>query len=156
MLAGQKNDGTVVDWKSMGPPPPSMPEGGRYNRPGSTVLYLCDCADGIRRELESDDIFVQQYEVPVASLRIADLCERVPGNIGAAFDFAESSNVPGRTGRADYEFSQFLAELVRTAGFNGMAIPGVRGSDSLHYRNIVIFEFENWRTWSCREGMSQV
>jgi hypothetical protein len=114
----------------MGPPKPEdVSQCGRYNRVHQPVLYLADSIEGVKLEMPAAEYF-QEYRLDLRSLKLADLATKdVPNLIGAAFLWAESSKVDGRPGRPDYAFSVMLAEFVRSAGFDGMVVRGVRGSE---------------------------
>jgi hypothetical protein len=137
----------------MGPPPinHSAPEG-RYNERGKAVLYLCDSEEGIRRELDhwhsQGSTYIQPYILPLAKLRIADFA-RLPEDRfeTAVFAKAEDCKVQGRSPES-YMFSQLVAKLVCSQKFDGMRVPGVRGTGTIRYNNIVVFQpHPDWRSW---------
>lgn len=146
-------------WEAMGPPPRGRPwaafkhrdrKGGRYNGPGSAVLYLASTVDGVRAELGSMRLCTQEYR-PVG-LEVVDLTNPSSDRLGAAFDLAESVGVTGR-GPASYKFSQFLGMVLRWSGADGLVVPGVRGDASNRYTNLVILRPERgWTTWSSRDA----
>jgi hypothetical protein len=94
--------------------------------------------------------FLQRYDVPAAALGLADFTSpHVNELVGAVFDMAESADVEGRIGSSDFVFGQVVAALVRRAGFGGMLVPGVRGDQTVKYRNAIIFDpDERWIVWS--------
>lgn len=146
----------IDSWLNMGPEDPPKHEN-RYNEIGVIALYLCDCERGVRREVKwrSDPrLFLQQYEIPLNALRLADFSSADLNNFArAVFEVAENCFVEGRAGRSDYIFSQAVGQLVREAGFEGMLVPGVRGDQDFKYRNVVIFDkHEQWRTWSRQDA----
>lgn len=146
-------------WQAMGPPPKVRPwaalrhsnrKGGRYNSPGSAVLYLASTVEGVRAELGSMRLCTQEYR-PVG-LEVVDLTNPSSDRLGAAFDLAESVGVTGR-GPATYGFSQFLGMVLRWSGADGLLVPGVRGDASNRYTNLVILRPEpGWTTWSSRDA----
>jgi hypothetical protein len=136
----------------MGPPLPAKASAHRYNRAGAPVLYLCDSVGGVRRELgaDVDELYIQRFSVPVNDLHVADLTAvELPEVIRGAFYTAELIGVMGlRTPLETFAFSQALAEMIAGAGFDGMLVPGVRGEREARYTNLVVFHFDNWRSWS--------
>ena len=157
LLRARKHAPDIQSWENMGPPESHhVQSGGRYNRAGEVVLYLCDSEPGVLLEIARGEpcvYFVQEFLLTPASLRLADLASTANVNIvHSVLEFAESCAVPGRTGPETYEFSQYVAELVRSQGFDGMIVPGVLGGPRKEYRNVVIFSPEGrWRAWSRRE-----
>lgn len=151
----KKNGELPSSGQEMGPPPKEKACSDRYNRAGVPVLYLCDSPEAVELEIErrfkeDDECFaLQEYTLPTSKLRIADLSVRNANEfIICVMDIAESIRVGGRGGPPDFEFSQFVAELVASAGFDGMICPGVRGDRGTPYHNIVIFKpEERWREW---------
>ena len=92
----------------------------------------------------------------VQQLRKRSQPAKGPELVARGMDNAESCNVLGRPGPNDYSYSQLVADLVRGAGFDGMLVPGVRGTGGA-YRNLVIFEPRCWRDWSRKaEGFRQI
>ena len=155
-VRGRLDDGTIASWRDMGPPPPSCAVGGRYAPSGAVVLYLCDSAPAVFRELSPADngrVFLQEYVLRTDSLRLADFTPaRLDEFVKAVFDVAENSSLEGRVGPVGYTFSQVVGDLVRQAGFDGMVVPGVRGAPHFQYRNVVVFESQDrWLRWSRQE-----
>lgn len=78
---------------------PSLnPSDGRYNIVGEKCIYLIDTIDFLCAELElpSSSILVQRFDIPLDTLKIADLSTNNKGihnSLALAFDMAES----GRT-----------------------------------------------------------
>ncbi len=139
--------------EQMGPLPLNcIPREGRYHRKGKRVLYLADSEDGVRREMEvwhtKGTPYVIRIEVPLTSLRIVDFSNWPTDHlITAVFARAETCNV-GQRGPTNYIFSQAVGELV-SERFDGMRIPGVRGTPGAHYKNIVLFRrLEDWSNWA--------
>ena len=138
---------TVPGADDMGPPIP--PKEGRYNRVGMSVLYLCEEEIGVQRELNeargADSIWVQRFVLRAEDRGIADFTSADPASvIASAFWFAEQTT-PG-VGRG-YGFSQFIGALI-SERFDGMRVPGVRGTNSIRYTNVVMFSAaERWRAW---------
>lgn len=136
--------------KEMGPPQPQNKcAGGRYNALGEAVLYLCDCEDGVARELtdQTKALWVQAFQILTAGVRIADFhtssIDQSP-LVSKVFWFAE---LAGAEGYPSTIFSQIVAEVV-SSKFHGMYISGVHGDLGQHYGNVVIFKPENvWRNW---------
>ncbi len=154
---GRLDDGTVKGWQQMGPPLPSQADHGRYNRKGESVLYMCDSAEGVRRELLASYMthigFIQRYSLDAWDISIADFTSsNMNSFLRSVFDIAESCNVSGRPGPNNYTFSQYVAKIVEWVGFDAMLVPGVRGDTKQHYRNIVVFDSEKWESWSDRDA----
>jgi len=153
----REDDKEIKGWENMGPPPEGVRKGGRYDAPGSAVLYLCSQKDALAREKPGKGILcIKEYALPTDTLAILDARasqEGKPGFMDSVFDLVESSCIEGRTGRADFKFSRLVAQLVSKAGFDGFNVPGVRGDRGFWYSNIVIFRpGEAWRNWSRREA----
>ena len=124
---------------------------GRYSRLGECMLYLSDSEEGVLRELNAWHVegipYVMRYRLPLDKLNIADFT-MIPDDhfVAAVFSKAEECNVGGRGSNSNV-FSQLVAELVM-AHFDGMRIPGVRGSRNFHYNNVVVFHPDpDWRDW---------
>lgn len=150
LFRARPDDCSIHGWEQMGPPPVGCAHDGRYNRAGTSVLYLSDSEEGARLEVAAGRICIQQYAIHAPPLRIADLASEEASNLlHAAFDLAEKACVPGWSGPATYVFSQFLARSICRSGFDGFIVPGVRGSSSIRYRNVVLFSPEGtWPSWS--------
>ncbi len=154
----RKNDHEIIrGWEDMGPPPEGVTEGGRYDAPGSTVLYLCSRKDAVGLEKPGEGVlYVQEYALPTETLAILDARPSPtgkPGFVDSVFDLAESSCLEGRTGRADFKFSRLVAQLVSEASFDGFKVPGVRGHREFWYSNLVIFRpGKAWQDWSRKEA----
>lgn len=143
-------DGQIPTLKEMGPPDDDQANtGGRYNRAGESVFYLCDSEDGVRRELagRQGPMWVQKYRINPSDYRIADIRANQTNAedfVNCVLFFAELAGVDGYPG---FEFSQTIAELVGTR-FDGMMVPGVRGDNQCNYHNVVMFRAHAiWRTW---------
>ena len=155
-VRGRDDDSKITSWQNMGPEDP--PErGGRYNAPGVIALYLCDSKDGVLRELKpipGRRVFLQDYEIPLDELRLADCSSGdLTDFMKAVFDRAERCSVEGHVESSNYMFSQVVGQLVREAAFEGMLVPGVRGVPGFQYRNVVVFDTHNrWRTWSRQDA----
>jgi hypothetical protein len=137
----------VPDAEEMGPP--THAEAGRYNRDGIGVLYMSDLEMGVQRELRerarSGPSWVQRFVITPQARGIADLTMVDPASvIASACWFAE---LAAKVGEPTFAFSQFVAALV-SDGFDGMRVPGVRGTDAARYTNVVMFSpAERWRDW---------
>lgn len=152
-VRGRLDDGTIIGWRQMGPPPRGA-RANRYNRSGDFAFYLCDSESGVLRELTPGDgrVFLQRYQVPFDELRLANFCDdNLSGFIKAVFDLAEACGLPDRGGSDDLSFPQAVAHLVRAEGFDGMVVPGVRGDQSNHYQNVVILVDHPWEGWSAKD-----
>jgi RES domain-containing protein len=150
LVRARPNDNSIHGWEQMGPPPLGRGPAGRYNRAGTSVLYLSTSEEGVRLELPNRRLCLQQYEIDLSRLRIADFrSTQTPDVLRAAFDLAESACVPGRNGPSNYAFSQFLASLISRLGFDGFIVPGVRGGPTTRYENVVMLHPEgSWVSWS--------
>lgn len=148
LFRARPDDSSIHGWEQMGPPGVGRAPDGRYNRAGTSVLYLSDSEEGARLEVPAGRIWIQRYVIHAPPLRIADLASEEASNLlHAAFDLAEKARVPGWSGPATYAFSQFLARSICRSGFDGFIVPGVRGSSSIRYHNVVLFRPER-RFWS--------
>ncbi len=134
--------------QDMGPPPSNKAPEGRYNGVREPVLYLCTVSAAVMRELpDAPVIWIQEFQVPVQSMRIADLRQNVLGADPLLNATMWQAELAGDKGAAPLLFSQRVASLV-AAHFDGMLVPGVRGDDSLQYQNLVVFRrLESWQEW---------
>ena len=71
---GRPSKGTPRRSEDMGPPSNGAHvSAGRYNQQGQGVLYLCDCENGVLRELSgSPRLDIQRFLLPLSGLVIAD------------------------------------------------------------------------------------
>jgi hypothetical protein len=134
----------------LGPPPTEyVVEGGRYNRPGNSVLYLSDTEEGVQRELAEREgefeIWMLRFLVRTTDLRLADFTHFDPDHfLTAVFWHAERAETELYP---TFVFSQTVAEIVARR-FDGMIVLGVRGENGFNYRNVVIFRpHALWRNW---------
>lgn len=150
LLRARPYDNSIHGWEQMGPPPVSRAPAGRYNLAGTSVLYLSTSEEGVRLEVPGPRLCIQQYNIDVTPLRVADFTSEEATNLlHAAFDLAEKACVPGWSVQANYTFSQFLAQGVQRSGFDGFRVPGVRGNSSVRYHNVVLLRPEGrWPSWS--------
>jgi len=135
-----------------GPPKDAQARGNRYNAPGKAVLYLCDAAAAVAREVhqgQGERRWVQKFVIPTTRLRLADFApeegflNHVFGETEDAIDPSTSVPPPGPT----WAFSQFIASCVGRQ-FDGMRVRGVRGESGFAYCNIVIFDPAlRWSSW---------
>lgn len=92
---------------------------------------------------------LQTYIIDPGVLRLANLAELAPDDpLAAVCELAESAGLPDRAYAPTQTFSRFFAQLVSSAGFDGMIVPGVRGDPRRRYRNVVIFNPVDWQHWS--------
>jgi len=115
-------------------------------------LYLATSASGVVRELCSElppvDLYCQNYRLPLGVLRVVDFSSPDLENfVHIAFDYAEYGLGSGGINDREYGFSQVLAEIVEAAGYEGMIVPGVRGTPDDRYCNVVLFSAESWKEW---------
>lgn len=141
--------------EEMGPPPAHDARRNRYNEDGAPALYLCTTRAAVGRELAgSAKIWVQQFQVPVGRLRIADLRSPEAESDQLLSAVMWCAEMAGAEGHPTQRFSQFLGSVV-AEHFNGMLVSGVRGDESLRYSNLVIFQVgEAWRGWLAPESPS--
>lgn len=127
------------------------PRANRYNRSGTAAWYLAETDDAIIRELTHHkavgDLHIMEFALDLDDLKIADFVTSDPKSLLAAvFEHAEYCNVDGR-GVNSYEFSQIVGAMV-SARFDGMQVPGVRGTTGAHYSNVVLFRrLDEWERW---------
>lgn len=125
-------------------PSPSF-AAGRYNRAGQSALYLGRTIQGLSAEMAQyakpgQHFYYARYR-PVLSLSLVDLSVAdAHAALHLAFDRAERLDL-------DYEPAQRLADVVRELGIDGIIVPGVRGTKSYNYSNVVIFNSLDWATW---------
>ena len=129
---------------SFGPPPAEKCEIGRYNSAGQPVLYLSSTEAGVRAEIQAPlgrTLMSHAFAIP-AEVLIADLTRNdIDPLIANAFDRAE------HTDSTEYFRSNVLAHLV-SSRFQGMLVPGARGTRDNQYSNLVIFSPRDlWPNW---------
>ena len=134
--------------EEMGPPPSCDAPANRYNKAHECVLYLCESEPAIAKEpiTGSGPLWVQRFVLPTDQLVIADFSSlRADDFASKVFWFAE---LAGNDGVAvQFSFSQLVAASVGQH-FDGMRVPGVRGSNDTRYSNIVVFRAEaRWKQW---------
>lgn len=139
--------------EEMGPPPGHVAPASRYNEAGKPALYLCATRAAVALELgASEDVWVQEFRIPVAELRIADLGSPesdLDQLLAAVMWIAE---LAGADGHPSQKFSRLIASMV-AEHFDGMLVPGVRGNESTLYRNLVILcPGEAWRNWLLQDA----
>lgn len=144
----------------IGPSP--SPCDGRYNRRGEKCLYLIDTIDFLYQELNSTSILIQKFNIPVSSLKIADLSPRntsLDNSLALVFDMAESGRTSSgycfekelqNRGKSKNLVSQLLSSYFKKCSWDGLYIPGVHGGLGQHYHNLVIFgpAVDKWQTWA--------
>lgn len=142
------SDGYSPTSAEMGPPAVSDARANRYNKPNESTLYLCESQEAIANEpiAGGGQLWVQRFLLPTDRLAIPDFSSlRADDFASKAFWFAE---LAGNDGVAVKRcFSQLVASLVRKQ-FDGMRVPGVRGSNDTSYSNVVVFCAEaRWKPW---------
>lgn len=152
LFRGRRFKDCVPTSQQMGPPGENAHTGGgRYDRPGHPVLYLCNSEEGVRREMgtvdATDTVYVQRFKIPLEVLRIADFRSIPPDHfVSAVFERAEACKVRS-DGPKSYAFSQTVAEVV-SDHFDGMMVPGVQGDGLCRYCNVVVFKpHPGWIEW---------
>ena len=119
-----------------GPPPFDALKVNRYNKEGQQVLYLCDSLQGVARELAREEpVWAQEYSLPI-DLRIADFRVSDDSDLLSKV-FWVTENAEEEENGYPYRFGQHIAVLV-SQRFDGMVVPGVRGSETERYFNIVM------------------
>jgi hypothetical protein len=158
-VRGRRDDRKIKSWKQMGPPCPGGQPPGRYNSAlGDNVLYLADSKEGVLAELKpksGERTFFQWYRIPATSLQIGDFASsELSDFMTAVFDYAENEGrCCDEKKNSEWPFSQALAKLIRQSGFDGIIVPGVRGSADRKYKNINVFApGARWRTWALRDS----
>lgn len=132
----------------LGPPPQCEASAGRYNKAKQPVLYLASTQDGV--DLETRDstqshkpLYSQSFLIPAHNFKLVDCSnQNTDPLITMAFDCCE------RTSKDTYPKSQELAMLIKNAGYDGFITQGVHGSRKACYRNIIIFNYKDWRNWT--------
>jgi len=144
----------------IGPSP--CPTDGRYNKAGEKCIYLIDTIDFLYSEINSLRILVQRYNIPIDTLKIADLSpnnKNLCNSLALAFDMSErgitASGYPferelEKRGKSSYLVSQLLSSLFKKYGWEGMYIPGVHGEKGRTYHNLAIFGtiVDEWKAWA--------
>lgn len=137
-----------VSSSDFGPPPIEKAIVGRYNRAGQSRLYLCSSVSGVVRELgpaqPGDFLWSQEFRFP-NDLRIFD-ARKLPESSFAASVFWVIEEECDRSAKYSGLGSNIVDLL--DSEYEGMIVPGVRGSRSDRYSNIVIFNpFERWQNY---------
>ncbi len=146
--------------KQIGPAPNA--NDGRYNVQGEKCIYLIDNIDFLYSELNSASILVQQFDLPINKLKIADLStnnDKIHNSLSLVFDMAENGMTSSgyafeseleKIGKSRYLVSQKLSFLFKKYGWDGIYIPGVHGEQGRHYHNLTIFGsiVDNWKAWA--------
>ncbi len=148
----------------MGAPPRNQAKGGRASPPGIPVLYTAFeemTAVAEVRSLQGARVSVAKFVLP-AELRIADLLAR-PG-FESPFGVPDLSDQVARlallrhlgtelmkpvepgTSAVDYVPTQYLSEVIRSEGYDGMKYPSALGSGA----NLVVFDPEPFVAKSVR------
>jgi hypothetical protein len=147
----------VTDPYEFGPPPAPCSTHGRYNRAGRPALYLATTVSGVVAELDrhqsdGSSLFCQRFSLDSRGLNIADLSRNdCSQTLAITFDYSELEREP-----TSYFKSQVLADSVERGGFDGMLVPGVRGSNENRYYNIVILgPGVRWAEWLDLEWVPQ-
>jgi RES domain len=145
---GRTFESDIPSSKDMGPPPKHFATENRYNGDGQPVLYLCTVRAAVEMELHNaTNIWIQEFQVPVQSMRIADLRQKEDCADDLLNLMMWHAELAGTVGYATRQFSQFVAHLV-SSHFDGMLVPGVQGNSSLRYQNLVIFRpLAAWQEW---------
>lgn len=144
----------------IGPSP--CPTDGRYNKPGEKCIYLIDIIDFLYPELNSLRILVQRYNIPLDTLKIANLSsnnKNLCNSLALAFDMAERGMTSSgyvfereleNRGKSRYLVSQLLSSLFKKYGWDGIYIPGVHGEQGRHYHNLAIYGtiVNEWEAWA--------
>jgi hypothetical protein len=140
---------TITDPFEFGPPPRGIAPQGRYNREGGPVLYLSTTIAGVAAEMnryqrKDSHLHCQRFMLDMNNLAVAELSRDDCAPILAiTFDYSELERDP-----AKYFRSQGLAEVVERCGFDGMLVPGVRGSNDNRYHNLVMLgASDRWKQW---------
>jgi len=154
------NISVILTSKQIGPAP--NPGNGRYNVQGEKCIYLTDSIDSIYSELKSSSVLVQRFDIPIDTLKIADLSSNnssLHNNLALAFDMAESGRTSAgycfeneleKHNKSRYLVSQLLSSLFKKYEWDGIYIPGVHGEQGHHYHNLVIFgtKVNEWEAWA--------
>lgn len=124
--------------------PPRDPSAGRYNRAGQSTLYAGTTVEGLRAEMARYAVpgrhfYYARYR-PTEALRLANLTDPAAhAALHLAFDRAERLD-------ADYEAAQRIADVARQH-LDGFIVPGVRGTATHHYTNVVVFLCSDAQDW---------
>ncbi len=144
----------------IGPSP--SPSDGRYNAVGEKCIYLIDTIDFLYQELSSLSILVQKFNIPIDTMKIADLSpnnKSIHNSLALAFAMAESGMTSSgyrfeeqlqARSKSKYLISQLLSSYFKNNEWDGLYIPGVHGNVGDHYHNLVIFEpiVDKWEDWA--------
>jgi hypothetical protein len=130
---------------NMGPPPADKASAGRYNATGEPTLYLAETERGVVLERPGiETLWMQRFRIP-DTLRVADFTGLPKADlVNAVFYHAELAGNPGQA--IQDGFSRYVGQIVREQ-FDGMRVPGVRGTNGYRYSNVVVFRVESWREW---------
>jgi hypothetical protein len=149
-----------ISGNRIGPSP--SPKDGRYNTKEEKALYLIDNVHFLAGELGSSKLLVQEFEINLAELRVADLSSEnklIDNSLALLFQMTERGKLASgldfeavlqNKGKSRYLLSQRIAASFRAHGWQALYIPGVHGKPGMHYRNLVIFGpcVDRWREWA--------
>jgi hypothetical protein len=115
------------------------------------ALYLADTELGVLREVRppaDKDLYLIRFALPT-SLAIADFADTIAGEfLNEVIARAEACGVEHRGLEGSLDFSQYFADLVVNAGFDGIRTRGVRGDAAVHYTNVTILKkLDDWDKW---------
>jgi len=132
--------------QDFGPPPAGETPLGRYNAPGRPVLYLADSLEGVSREVlceAHEQRWAQPFRLP-GHVRLFDAQALARDVFAAGVFWALESH---RSGFPDHWLGVRVADLLIDR-FDGLLVPGVRGTESVRYRNVVLFSpADRWLPW---------
>lgn len=146
-IFGKEKDLRAISWQDMGPPSKGKDKLNRYSGKGVPALYLSTNCFGVvceiaRHKKIDDFLFIQKYVIKQNCLKIADVVTGADDFVAMAFAKSELNE-----NAQEYWRSQILAEIVSSAGFDGIFTPGVRGGRIERYNNLVIFDSVGWIKW---------
>lgn len=118
-------------------PPPGLPQHGRFNPIGISVLYLTDHAEAIPYEIhasQDEQIDIVEFQV-VKPLKLFDMQQ-----FSSEFEgFFTESNVDSKILKEDYLLPNFIGNCCQHIGYDGVKYTGVQRQSELNYTNYALF-----------------
>ena len=115
-------------------PPRSVTKNGRYNHAGGPVLYLADSSLTCFKEIRSPHkgVFVADIQIN-QKMKILDLNEQLDMDENILTPLIWSSLLSSKSEgdgffKPHYNFSRFVADCAKYAGFDGIKYPSVRAT----------------------------